>query len=442
MTNLRNGKRYERVAIVWIRPSPRHARIHPPRQLRKIKKHLEKFGQVTPLVVTPDGEIIDGHAIWQVLKSAGHEHVDVLIVADQPPEAIKALRLSLNRLPEETLWDKGKLRKEIGDLIDIGFDIELTGFDPPEIDFLFESEAPRDNLVEDADAIPPLPKIPVAQPGDIYFAGNHRIGCGSGLDLDVIHRVRGDRMAAVSIFDPPFGSPKNFSARGKCKDSSWAQGAGKLSSAELCKTYQRAMEVLRACSASRSLIYAFADWRHSLEMTAAAQLNALPMLSTCVWIKAIAGAGSLYRNQHQFVHVFKAGDEAHVSNVHLGRYGRSRSDVWHYAGVNSLGGNRDKSPALYHAAKPVQLLNDAIRDVTKRRDAVFDTFLGSGSTLIAAEETGRFCIGVELDPRCVDVTILRWQRATGREAILTETGETFNERARRLARQPRRVGHD
>jgi DNA modification methylase len=443
MTSFRHGVRYERVDIAWPKPSPRHARIHPPRQLRKLAKLLGAFGQICPLIVAPDGELIDGHAVLEVLKTSGQEQVDVVIVADQSPEHLRALRLALNRSSQDGLWDRGKLRKEIEVLLELSFDTELTGFDEAEIEFLFESEAPRDNVIEDASAIPPPPKTPITQPGDIYAAGDSRIGCGSALDLDFVNRVRGDRTAAACIIDPPYGLPTRFfSGRGKHKHPDFVQGAGEMSSAELCKFYQGALEVLRACSSPRALIFAFTDWRHSLEMTAAAQLIDLPLLNICVWVKTNPGMGSLYRSQHELVHLFKAGDEPHVNNVQLGRYGRSRSNVWHYAGVSSFGTERDELLALHPSVKPVRLLSDAIRDVTKRGDAVFDTFLGSGSTLIAVEETGRVCIGVDLDPRYVDVAILRWQKATGRDAVLTQTGETFNERAPRLPPQQRRLGHD
>jgi DNA methylase len=443
MTNFRNSVRHERVAIGWVKPSPHHARIHPRHQRNKLAKLLAQYGQVHPLIVAPDGELIDGHAIWELLKEAGQEQVDVVIVADQSPAALRALRLALNRSAQETLWDKAKVRGEIEFLLDVGFDPASTSFDEPEIELLFQNDAPRDNVLEDAGTLPPLPKTPVTQPGDIYALGRNRVACGSALDINFVNRVRGDQAAAASLIDPPYGLPTRFfSGRGKHKHPDFVQGAGEMSSAELCEFYRGALEVLRACSVGGAPIFAFSDWRHSLELTAAARLCELPLLNICVWIKTNAGMGSLYRSQHELVHVFKAGDEAHLNNVQLGRYGRSRSNVWQYASVNSFGAERDDLLALHPSVKPVKLLSDAIRDVTKRGDVVFDTFLGSGSTLIAAEETGRICIGLDLDPCYVDVAVQRWQRVTGHDAVLVQTGEKFNDRTIHLAPPLRGLRHD
>src|SRR6202021_1089271 len=131
----------------------------------------------------------------------------------------------------------------------------------------------------------------------------------------------------------------------------------------------------------------------------------------CVWAKTNAGMGSLYRSQHELISVFKAGNTNHTDNIELGRHGRNRSNLWTYRGLNSFGADRDELLASHPTVKPVLMIADAIRDVTKRGEIVLDTFLGSGSTLMAAEETGRICYGVELDPLYVDVAISRWQRA-------------------------------
>ncbi|MDB5636733.1 MAG: Methyltransferase, partial [Bradyrhizobium sp.] len=341
-------------------------------------------------------------------------------------------------------WDKLKVKSELDFLIEVGFDTALTSFDQPEIEFLFQADAPHANVLEEASGIPPLPETPVTRPGDIFQLDRHRVGCGSALDLAFVNRMRGEHLASASLIDPPYGlRTRFFSGRGKHKHPDFVQGAGEMSSAELCEFYGGALEVLKTCSVGGAPIFAFCDWRHSLELTVAARACGLPLLNLCVWVKTNPGMGSLYRSQHELVHVFKASDQPHVNNVELGRFGRSRSNVWQYAGVSSFGPERDALLALHPSVKPVLLLSDAIRDVTKRGDVVCDTFLGSGSLLLAAEETGRTCIGVDLDPRYVDVAIRRWQNATGQDAILIETGQTFNDRARRLALPAqRRLDHD
>jgi hypothetical protein len=442
MANFRNSVSPERRAIDWVKPSPYHARIHPRRQRRKLANLLARYGQVRPLIVAPNGELIDGHAIWELLKESGHEEVDVVIVADQTPEALRALRLALNRSSEDAAWDNVKVRAEIEFLVEVGFDAALTAFDEPEIELFFQNDAPHANVIEEASAIPPLPQTPVTRPGDIYVLGRHHLGCGSALDIGFVNRVRGERLAAASLIDPSQGPvTRPYSGRGKHKRSNFMQD-GETSPGELCQFYQGALKVLQSCSSRRSLIFAFSGWRRSLELTAAARLCGLPLLNICVWVKTNGGADSLYRSQHELVHVFVAGDKPFQNNAELGRYGRSRSNVWHYPELVSLGVEREGSLAHNLCAKPVKLLGDAIRDCTKRGDAVVDTFSHFGSTLIAAEETGRTCIGVELDPRYVDVAVARWQNTTGLDAVLERTGEKFNDRANCLAPAPRRLRHD
>jgi DNA modification methylase len=172
------------------------------------------------------------------------------------------------------------------------------------------------------------------------------------------------------------------------------------------------------------------DWRHGYELqTAARQVN-LSLLNLCIWAKDNGGMGSLYRSQHELVYVFKNGSAPHINNVELGRYGRYRTNVWQYAGVNSFGRNRLEELALHPTVKPVALVADAIRDCTRRHHIVLDPFAGSGTTIIAAQKTGRVARAIELDPAYVDVAVRRWQQFTQRQAMHAVTGKTFDETAR------------
>ena len=168
------------------------------------------------------------------------------------------------------------------------------------------------------------------------------------------------------------------------------------------------------------------DWRHMGELLIAANRAALALMNLCVWTKTNAGMDPFYRSQHELVFVLKKGDAEHVNNFEKGR---SRSNVWPYRGMSSFGAGRDELLAAHATVKPVALIADAIKDVSHRGGIVFDPFLGSGATVIAAHRTGRRCYGVELDPAHVDVVIRRWQAETGRPAVLAETGETFDHRS-------------
>ena len=176
-----------------------------------------------------------------------------------------------------------------------------------------------------------------------------------------------------------------------------------------------------------SLLYAFMDWRHTSEILQAGDAAYDRLINVCCWVKSNGGMGSLYRSRHEMVFVFKKGTASHINNVELGKHGRYRTNVWEYAGYNAFGRDRDESLGWHPTVKPVPMLMDAILDVTNPGDIVLDGFLGSGSTLIAAERTRRICYGVELDPAYVDVTIQRWQRESGRQAVMADTGQTFDQ---------------
>jgi DNA methylase len=199
------------------------------------------------------------------------------------------------------------------------------------------------------------------------------------------------------MIDPLYGLPTTR--------QTYLQSA-EMSSAELYAFYRGALDVLRSCSGSDACIFAFTGWRNSLEFLTAARLGGFPSIHSCVWIKTHASSGALYRNLHELVHLLGTGNELPERNAELRRYGRTRADVWEYRSVTSVLAGRDALLA-YSPGKPVRLLTDAIRDITKRGDVAFDTFLGSGSTLVAAAETGRICIGIERDPRLVDAATQR-----------------------------------
>jgi DNA modification methylase len=440
---VRNSLRHAWVPIQALKPHDNHAREHHGHQRRKIRKLVEQVGtQPVPIMVTPDLGIIDGHALWATMRELGAAEVFVAILESQSPAELKALRLAINRIPQEARWNKPRLRKEIADLIELSFDLELTGFDTVEIDSILQIDFPGANVVEDQHAIPPLSDDVVAQIGDIFQLGPHRIGCGNAHDLSFVTRVCEGRLANVCFIDPPYNVriPGFVSGKGRARHRDFLQGVGELSSEEFFDFLKKSLEVLKATASPRALIFACMDWRHILELPAAGRMLGLPLINICVWVKNNAGMGSLYRSRHELICVFAAGSEPHTNNIELGRFGRSRSNVWEYAGMSAFGSERDDLLASHPTVKPVVLISDALRDVTRRGDVVLDTFLGSGSTVIAAEETGRTCCGVELDARYVDVALRRWQQTTGRDAVHAATGRCFDDLAS-SRRTVRRLAH-
>jgi hypothetical protein len=435
---LSNSLAVQRVAVDALTPSAAPVRRHPKKQLAKVRRSLEVFGQVTPILVTPGGEIIDLELVWQALKLSGATHVDVIVVTDKSPEEIAALRLVLNRTALDAVWDDENLRVVLQNLLDVNFDLDITGFEAPEIDHYLNLDAPQANVEENGSDIPFVEATAISAPGMIWALGDHRAGCGSATDQAFVSRVLNGRTANVCFVDPPYNIPVEgfITGKGRHRHREFVQGAGELSTKEYFALLRDSLSILKSCSFPSALVYACIDWRHVMEMTVAGRACDMPLYTICVWTKTNGGMGGIYRNAHEFVCVFRAGADQPLDNVGLGRHGRNRTTVWSYPGMSSFGKERDQLLGSHPTVKPVAMIADVLRDVTKRGQVVLDTFLGSGSTLMAAQETGRICCGVELDPLYVDVTVRRLQNATGRDAVLVETGERFNDVAQRLLAAP------
>ena len=171
----------------------------------------------------------------------------------------------------------------------------------------------------------------------------------------------------------------------------------------------------------------FMDWRHQIEMMAAGSAAYTELKNLCVWAKTNAGMGSFYRSQHELVFIWKSGTGRHINNFELGQHGRSRTNIWNYAGVNTIRPGRLEELAMHPTVKPVALVADAIMDCSRRGGLVLDPFCGSGTILIAAERTGRKVRALEIDPQYIDVAVRRWQKYAGKTATLAATGQSFEE---------------
>lgn len=428
-----------RVPINSLKPIEPVLRRHPKKQMEVLQRGLERFGQIIPIPVTPESQIIDLELVWRALKANGASHVDVTFVHDRSPAEVKALRLALNRTAQDAVWDDQNLRAVLEELISIDFELDLTGFPAPEIDQRLNLDLPQANVEENGSDIPYVEEIAISAPGTIWVLGKHRIGCGDATDPIFVNRVLDGRLADVCFIDAPYNLKVNgfISGKGKLRHREFVQGAGELTDDAFFDFLRQSLEVLRTSSRPQALIYSCIDWRHVTEMNVAARLCGMPLYNICVWVKPNGGMGGIYRNAHEFVCVYLAGAARPLDNVELGRHGRNRTNVWSsYGGMSSFGKDRDELLGSHPTVKPVAMIGDALRDVTKRGGLVLDTFLGSGSTLMAAHETGRICCGVELDPLYVDLAVRRWQNATGRDAISVETGETFNATVRRRLAAP------
>lgn len=393
-------------------PYARNPRTHSPQQLHQLTKVVREFGLTNPILVDPDYTIIAGDLRRRVATVLGLAEVPVIVIEGLSEPQKRALRLADNKIALGAGWDEELLRIELLELSqpELEFDLELTGFTTGEIDVRLNDEVDPDDEV-----IPAVPATPRCRPGDIWQLGEHRIGCGDCRDRDLVSRLLGEGARVGAAFlDPPYNVMINGHANARGRHREFAMASGEMTTAEFRTFLNDCLAVAAQLSAPGAVHFICMDWKHLVDLEAAASPLYDQLLNICVWNKSNAGMGSLYRSKHEMIMVYRVRGGPHRNNVELGRHGRNRTNVWSYASVNSLKGSRRQDLALHPTVKPVGLVADAICDVTRHGDTVLDVFLGSGTTLIAAERTGRRCRGLDIDPAYVDVAIERWCNATGK----------------------------
>ncbi|QIG48393.1 site-specific DNA-methyltransferase [Nordella sp. HKS 07] len=410
-----------RLAITYrppgsLLPDPRNARTHSRRQIEQIQASITAFGFTNPILVDPDSQLIAGHGRLLAAKALGLGAVPVIEIAGLSEDQKRALRIADNKIALNAGWDLEILKEELTELaaLDVTIDPTLTGFSVGEIDVILQgSEDPDD------EAVPVVPAIPRTRPGEIWILGDHRVGCGDARDRDFVQRVVGEGSRVDAAFmDPPYNVKISGHAVSKGSHREFAMASGEMNEGEFRGFLLDTLGTAVNMSRDGAVHFVCMDWRHMDEVSAAGRGLYGALLNLCIWNKSNAGMGSLYRSKHELVFVYRVGATAHLNNVELGKHGRNRTNVWDYASVNSLKGSRREDLALHPTVKPTGLVADAIQDVTRRGDLVLDLFLGSGTTLIAAERTGRRFRGIEFDPAYVDVAITRWSERTGREPVL------------------------
>lgn len=401
--------------------------------IAKWKRNIQSHGFVLPLVVDQHRVLVHGEDALAAAVLLGMPHVPVVQLDHLDHAQTRALRLALERLGELPAWDNAALADELSDLIDLSVDITDTAFEVAEADIIIAENlfAEREDVVDDVPSVPA--GSPTSKQGDVWGCGDHLLACGDARDASLIKRLAGDRAVRMVITDPPYGLPiKGFvSGNGKSVHDDFVMGAGEMSDDEFAAFLG---DFLTACASSLvdgGLLYSFIDWRHVAGLIGAGTSQGLELLNVCVWNKSNAGLGSFYRSKHELVVVFKSGKRPHTNNVELGRHGRNRTNVWDYEGANSFNRNLREELANHPTPKPVAMIADAIRDASAPGDVILDPFLGGGTTMIASEETKRRCIGIELDPKFVDSSVLRWQKLSGLDAIHVVSGLTFSELANR-----------
>lgn len=422
----------EHLAVADLRPDPRAPRRHNRSQIKALAKSISAFGFNVPVLIDGDNVVIAGHARIAAAREVGLETVPAIRLEHLDDAAVRAFMVADNRLGDLSDWDDQRLGAILKDLslIDLGFDIEATGFAVAEIDLRIERLG---DLGDDdaADALP-SPGPAVVQPGQLWQLGDHKLFCGDALQASSWEALMRDERAALVVTDAPYNVKidGHVSGLGQHRHREFAMAAGEMSADQFATFLTTAATHAAAWSAPGSLHYWAMDWRHLPELTLAGHAAYDRQLNLCVWTKTNAGMGSFYRSQHELFMVFAKAGAPYRNNVQLGRFGRSRSNVWSYPGASNFGrgesGSGEGNPlALHPTVKPTALIADILLDASARGDIVADPFMGSGTTIIAAEKLGRRARGIELDPLYCDTIIRRWQAWTGETAVRVADGMTF-----------------
>jgi DNA modification methylase len=416
-----------------LKPNQRNPRTHSKHQIRQIAESIRAFGFTNPVLIDARDQIIAGHGRVEAARLLGMTEVPTLRLDHLTPEQIRAYIIADNKLAQNAGWDEEILAIEFQNLLAIDcpdLDVAITGFEMAEIDLILEG-AKAASPDEEAPPAPDFGQPSVTEPGDLWLLGKHRVICGNSLHRDVYQALAGSKRAAMVFIDPPYNLKIDGLATGKgaIHHREFQMASGEMSEAEFVAFLSNSLRLLAQFSSSGSVHFVCVDWRHLGELLAAGKQNYDELLNLCVWIKDNGGMGSFYRSQHELVLVFRKGKGPHQNNIQLGQYGRNRTNVWQYPGIQTLSKQSEEGNllALHPTVKPIAMVADAILDCTARGDLVLDAFLGSGTTLMAAERVGRICYGIEIDPLYVDVAIRRWQKLTGEPAIHNVSGRRFDE---------------
>jgi DNA modification methylase len=415
-----------------LRPWARNARTHNKKQLRQIADSIRIFGFTNPVLIDEAGNILAGHGRVAAAKMLGLATVPCRLISHMTEAQKRAYVIADNKLAMNAGWDDEILAIELSELsqvlVDVDWDVGITGFSIPEIDGLIEGLAPQEPDDPEDDRLPRGNEgWAVSRPGDLWHLGEHRLICGDALVDETYARLLGAEMAQMIFTDPPYNVriDGHVSGGGRVRHREFWMASGEMSRAEFSDFLRAALSQLACHSVDGSIHFVCMDWRHLGEILAAGEQAYTELKNLIVWVKDNGGMGTFYRSRHELILAFKNGTAPHINSFELGQHGRYRTNVWQYRGVNTLKPGRMEELGLHPTVKPVAMIADAIKDCSQRAGIILDPFGGSGSTLIAAAKTGRRARLAEIDPIYVDRIIRRWQVWAKDEAVHGNTGQSF-----------------
>ena len=415
--------------LASLKPAKRRLRDIDPAHVADVAASIGRLGVSKPILIAPDGEIIDGHVEVEAARLHGLAEIPCIVVSHLSDEEVRLLRLALNRLGEKGTWSFDALKIEFAELIEIEAPLEITGFELAEVDIVLRDEPVIDAMAnecpEPAKDLPPVTKL-----DDMWTLGRHRLICANALKPETYEPLFKDKPQARAVFaDPPYNIPIQGFVTGQSQHRDFVMGVGELSDDEFVVFLSDSFTAASKHLVDGGIWFTCMDHRHDEHVRRAARAAGLSGVTLVVWYKGSGGMGRLYRSAHELIFVLKKGDGPVLNNIALGKHGRDRTNVWQYPGANRRGSSANEQLTEHATPKPVELVADALLDVTKRGDIVIDPFCGSGTTVIAAEKTGRTAFCAELDPHYCDVIIRRFEKFTGTQAVHAASGLTFAEMA-------------
>ena len=417
--------RSERWPVERLKGADRRSRRTSPEQLERVTRSISMFGFLKPILIDARGRIVDGHILVEVARRMGLPDIECVVVDHLSEDELRLARIALNRIQEAGEWDLDELSVELGDLHALDLDLTVSGFEASELDLILD---PGSALASHDHDVPAKPTVPLSQLGDLWCLDQHRLLCGDSLDPRSYELVLAGRTIDCVFSDPPYNIKIEgvVSGKGKTKHRDFAMGVGEMSDERFTTFLSDYLTLCREHASQGAVIFACMDWRQADLLMLAGRGAGLHRINKAIWTKGHGGMGSLYRSAYEEVVVFCTAGSPATNNVLLGKYGRNRTNVWSYPGANQPGSSASKTLGDHPTPKPVELVADALQDVTTRGQLILDPFMGSGTTLIAAEAVDRIACGIELDPGYVDATIARWQQMTGKQAIHARSGKSFD----------------
>lgn len=412
-----------------IKPRLRQWRTHTPRQLEFMCASLRARGPVEFPLVDSSDRLVCGSLMVEAAKAIGLNEIPILRVEHMTDAALREYALAAARIAELSGMDELLIGEELRELEELLAepDFGSLGWESAELDRILQL-TDNDLGLADDEVVEPGNSPAVSQNGDRWLINDHVLQHGDALVEENHCRLMDGELSRFTLTDGPYNLPAStISGNGRFQHDDFVMGAGEMSPGEFTRFWTRTMRNIASVSMDGSLHAFFMGGQYLLELLRAGAIVFGRPKAICTWVKRQGGQGALFRSQTEFIAYFKLGTAKHQNSVMLGKYGRNRTTAWMYDGMNTMSVERDELLAIHPTCKPVEMLSDAILDVTKRGDIVLDPFAGSGSTIIAAERTERRARCLELDPLYVDASLRRVRKALGYDAVRERDGVKFSD---------------